>query len=261
MIIRHYFKRILTEPIGLLIYIGLPMLLVVLNAVLNIGIMDTPDDQLLNGYSMIATGIMTIIMVMFQFMGGALVVDYYYRDFKSDQRWRLLASPAPLGRFIFASTLACVTFSVISGGLIIAVSALFLDAYLHNPFILFATLVLMAIFAQLLGILVSLIGFKKGTSEAITTLFSFAMVIPAGHMFMINFGLGRVGEFIFSRATPYALAINAILYSGSLGGDLFGNEGFIGADIGMALLNLGLLAATTLVLGIIVAIVARRRSF
>ena len=260
MILMHYFKRILTEPLGILIYIFLPMILVVLNVVLNVGIMDTPDDQMLNGYSMIATGIMTIIMVMFQFMGGALVVDYYYRDFKTAQRWRLLASPAPLHKFVFASMLACIVFSILSGALIIGVSALFLDAYLHNPFMLVAVLVVMAVFTQLLGLLISLLGPKKATAEAICTLFSFAMVVPAGHMF-INFRLGGAAEIIFSRVTPYAQAINAILYSGSLGGDLFGNAGFIGADMNMALLNLGTLTATTLVLGIIVAIVARRRSF
>ena len=262
MIILHYFKRILTEPIGILIYIGLPMVLVILNVVLNVGIMETPDAQVINGYSMIATGIMTIIMVMFQFMGGALIVDYYYRDFKTDQRWRLLASPMPLSRFLFASMLACVTFSILSGGLIIAVSAIFLDAYLHNPFILIAVLVVMALFAQVFGILVSLLGLKKSTAEAITTLFSFAMVIPAGHMF-VNFRMGEVGDFIFGRATPYAQAVNAILYSGSTGGDLFGNLGFdkANANMNMALLNVGILLATTIVLGVIAWIVARRRSF
>ena len=260
MILMHYFKRMLREPLAILIYVFLPMVLVILNVVLNVGIFENPDDQMLNGYSMMATGIMTIIMVMFQFMGGALIIDYYYRDFRDAKRWRLLASPAPLGKFIFAGMLACVVFSVVSGALIIGVSVIFLDAYMYNPVFLVAVLILMAVFSQLLGLLLSLFGLKKATAETIATVFPFAMVVPAGHMF-VNLRLGGALDFFFERVTPYAQALNALLYSSSLGGDLFGNQGFVGADMGMALLNLGTLAATTLAMGIAVAVVARRRSF
>ena len=263
MIIKHYLRRLLTEPIGLAINVAFPVVIVVLNTVINVDILDAADQSLIvNGYSVMATVLATIIMVMFQFMYGTHIVDLLFRDFRSATRWRLLAAPKSINKYIFSAMLACVFFSILAGVLIMAVAAIFLDAHLHNPFILIGVITITSIFSQIFGMLVFLLVRKKGTAEAICVLFSFAMVVPAGH-FLITFNMGRVVDFIFGYLTPYALAMRAILSSGIMGNTV--NENFTGnfaygRDMSTALLNMGALAATTAALAIITAIVARRRS-
>jgi len=264
MIIKHYFKRLLTEPIGLAINVFFPVVLVVINITVNINAMEN-GDVLIDGYSLTATSIATLIMVMFQFMYGTHMVDLIFNDFKNSRRWRLLAAPVSLSKYIFSIMVAAATFSVLTGLLIMGVAAIFLNAHLHNVVVLVAVIIIMAIFAQVFGMLMALLVPKKGVAEAICVMFSFFMIIPSGN-FLIGFRFagGFLANF-FNYMTPYAQAMRGIMASGIMGNSVDENfalaVGEFGRDMGTALLNMGTLAATTVVLAIIVVIVSRRRSF
>ncbi|MCL2404612.1 MAG: ABC transporter permease [Defluviitaleaceae bacterium] len=264
MITKHYFKRLLVEPIGLAINVFFPVLLVFINVTVNVNAMEG-GDTLFSGYSVTATSIATLIMVMFQFMYGTHMVDLFFRDFKNSRRWRLLAAPASLSKYLFSIMMASVFFSVLTGVLIMAVAAIALNAHVHNPFVLLTVIVIIAVFSQVFGMLVSLLIRKKGVAEAVCVLFSFFMIVPSGDFLVtININIHALNVF-FNYMTPYAQAMRAIMASGIMGNSVSDNFGgalqYMGRDMSTALLNMGTLTATTILLAIIVVIVSRRRSF
>jgi len=262
-IIKHYFKRLLIEPIGLAINVFFPVVMVFIQITVSVNAM-SDGDMLIDGYSLTATSIAVIIMVMFQFMYGTHMVDLVFNDFKSSRRWRLLVAPVSLSKYIFSILVAAASFSVLTGVLIMGVAAIFLNAHLHNVAILLTVIIIMSIFAQVFGMLMSLLIPKKGVAEAVCVLFSFFMLIPSGD-FLISINVGGVVGTFFEYMTPYAMAMRAILASGIMANTVSANFAMdlaeFGRDMSTALINTGALAATTLVLAIIVVIVSRRRSF
>jgi hypothetical protein len=93
---------------------------------------------------------------------------------------------------------------------------------------------------------------------------SFGLMVLSGMMF-IPLGDGVIGTFLRNYGTPLSLGTNAIVYA--IGDRLPGLLARVGAEsrgIEQAYINIGILAAATLVLGMITAIVAKakgRRAF
>jgi len=253
MVFKHYLIRICKEPIGLVCLILLPVAIASLFSFINNANIED-YRHIVNGHNMSATLQTMMNMVMFQFFCAGVVVDFMYTDLRSDMRWRLLASPQPLRKFIFANIYASIIFSIISGLIILAVGMIVFNVYLGTIWVTLTTLVVLAVSLTLFGTLLFLLIPNKRTAEAITFALAFGQTLPLNFISFDNTAL----RFIFERSTPYAFAFNAIIYSGTA------REWFINPvymDMGRAMMNLGLLVAFGVIVGIAVLIVSRKRSF
>jgi len=246
--IKHYFRRIATHPINLLVFVLLPVgVSIINNSVLQVVIDDAGATGLVDMRIQYAI-VSSVVMIMFAFFGLSLIYDLMYDDFKSARRWRLFAAPQSLSKFIYSNALASTVVSLISSALIFLANVLIYDAYIPNIGALIAIVFVFTIFVQILGMLLFLLIPKKGNAEAATHAIVWSTTILSGNMFgMIN--LGTVGNFIFQRATPNALAINALINI------------IIENNISQAMKYVGFIGLYAIAAAIIVAIIARRRPF
>jgi len=249
LIFRHYFFRMIREPIALLIFILLPLSLVFMNNMINFALVDVADD-IVNGYSMSATFVAVAIALLFQFIGGSLVMDAFYTELRASLRWRLLAAPVSMNKYMMANLLACIIYSVLMGVLVFAISAIFFNAYLHNPLVVLGVLVTTSTFSQLLGMLLFFLCKRKNAAEAIIGVFAGTMGVGMGFL-GINFG--RAADFIFNNITPLAVSLRAVTFSGFANADM-------NADMNIVITNWGILIALTVVLAVAVFTLGRRQT-
>lgn len=237
------------HPINLAVYLLLPAIIIAINVSIGtnaIGIL----PEAWEGVNLNTATIVVWIMVMFQFFSTSLAYDLSFDDFRTDRRWRLLAAPIALRKYMVANVASALIISIISGLVLLAVGRFVFDAYLFNIGITLGVLVISAIMAMAVGCIFFLVCSKKGTAEGLAHAVVWPQTLPLQFLgALVNDG-GPI-EFLFTRATPYAVAINAINYSSPLAGD----------DMNMAFLNLGVLAAMAAVLWVVVFIISRKKAF
>ena len=196
-----------------------------------------------------------MIMVMFQFFGGNVLLDYIHSDFRGDRRWRMFSMPVKSNNYVFGVLSACFLYCVIQGGVVIGISALFLKAYWGNPLVLVLTLFACSGLSQMIWMLLFLLFPKKGTVEAIGQCAIWVMLFASGYVGVVSGGnapqvSSPVLEFLSSYGTPVSLANRAIT-----------NSGFIGGNMSDALLCLGILYAMLVALAVVVILVGKKRGF
>ncbi len=255
LIFKHYLFRSLKEPIGIAIITGLPTVLII---IISMAIMtQIPDDAsyIWNGYNMVYSKVAVMFMVSFQFFGGNVLLDYIHADFRGDRRWRMFSMPVRTNDYVFGTLAACFLYCVIQGGIVIGISAIFLDAYWGNPWVLIATLFACAGLAQLLYMLLFLLIPKKGTVEAVAQIIIWTMMFASGWIGTFNTDVSQgggttLGNFFTNYGTPISLARNAIT-----------NSGFIGNNMNNALLSLGILYAVLAILAVTVGLIGKKKGF
>lgn len=161
LVFKHYLKRILIEPFGIGIVTGMPTLLTIILSSVMMGLIPENVPYMWQGYNMVSTHIAIMFMVSFQFFGGNVLLDHIYTDFRGDRRWRMFAMPVKTNDYIFGILAACLVFCIAQGIMVITISAIFLDVYWGNIWILMVTLIACAGFAQLLYMLLFLLLPKK----------------------------------------------------------------------------------------------------
>ena len=241
-VFKHYLKRACVEPMGILLYVLLPVGLVVLN---NLVYLTSAAEYDYVVYSTATTNQTVFIAMLFQLIGGTYIVDYIFLDFKSERRWRLLATPVSLNTHFFAAIAASIVFLMVSNLLILGIGHFFFYVYLGNFAMIFAALFFMALFAQLLGVLLSLTLEKKATASIAVEVIAFVMSFG---FFVFAQSLPVVGGFLSTYGTPFSAGMLAI-----------NRSGFYNPDMGGAFLGLGILIAFTAVMACVVAIIGRRR--
>jgi ABC-2 type transport system permease protein len=242
LIFMHYFKRALLDWIGLLFLVLLPLAMVLLNVYV---FRATQEQVLINGYCITSTQVSLSVMVMFQFFGGMYVNEWLHDDFKSEQRWRLLSAPVSLNKFILSSAIASWLFTMVQGLLIIAVTAIFFNAYWGNYLFWIPALFLLSAISQFMFIIIGLFAKKKKTSQTIGFIIIFAMQAITG--LLGNFGV-RLTEIFAKIPTPMNAGINVINYSG-----------LTNTDNRLAVENMLILTVTLAILVVAALIIGRRR--
>jgi len=247
----HYFKRNIKHPINLLVYIGLPLALAVLNMLGNIGVFQMQGGDLAAAADAVAanaTFIAVMFMVSFQFFSGELLVEGIYDDLtEGSMRWRLFASPVPQRTFLSGMALASWMFNIVQALVILGVTAIIFDVRWGNPFVLVAAILLISVLSQLIAAFISQVSPKRKTATVTFNILCFAMMFLSGMLF-IPLGDSAVAMFIQQYATPLALGYRAILYAGP-----------VFYNMSQALINLGILAAITAVFAVLVFALGRRR--
>lgn len=255
LVFKHYLKRTLTEPVGIGIVTGLPTLLIFILSSVMMGQIPENVPYMWQGYNMVSTHIAILFMVSFQFFGGNVLLDHIHADFRGDRRWRMFSMPVKTNDYVFGTLAACFVFSFIQGALIIGISAVFLDVYWGNPWILIATLFACAGLAQLLYMLLFLLFPKKGTVEGLAQVIIFAMMFASGWIGIKMDGTAdstgtAFNNFFTQYGTPISLARNAIT-----------NSGFLGNDMNNAILSVGILYVLLIALAVAVALIGKHKGF
>ena len=207
LIFRHYFRRALLEPIGLIMLTLVPIALILLNVYVfafNI------DPIIVDGFDLGATGAAVMIMVMFQFFGGMYINEWIHEDFRGAQRWRLFSAPVSMNKFVFSAAAASWLITFVQGLVLIGVSALFLNAYWRNFLFWIPVLLMLSTISQLMYVVVALFTKNKRTAEAIGHACTFGMAFLGGIMFVNIEVLTRI-------PTPMSTAFRAISYSSLVG--------------------------------------------
>jgi len=254
LIFRHYFKRNALNPINLAVYLALPVALVVLNVLGNIGVveMNVGDIDLLpeTVVTQFTTMLAAAFMVSFQFFSGELLLESIYSDFREGpQRWRLLATPVPQRTFLAGLSASSWALNLVQGILIFGIIALAFGVYWGNLLVFIAVLLLISIMSQLLAALFSLLIPKQKLASIVWNLFCFAQMLLAG-FFFVPLGDSAFATFMATHGTPLSLGWRAIAYAGPV---LY--------DMSSALFNIGILAAITAViaLAVIILSIGRRK--
>jgi len=256
MILKTYIIRTLKDPLNLIMLILFPIAMIsVMTFAANANV--EGYDHITNGFNRFATGNLTFNVVFFQFFCGMIVTDYLYLDFRSDMRWRLMATPKPFNRFLFSAIASSTFVSILNGAIILAFGRFALSAHLHNLLITGATLIILAVFLTMLGVLCFMFFPKKGTTTAVIMAFAFAQMLP------IQFGMLRIEPDVIGAASfmPVVAGVRAMQHSGVMMAEFSDGEfiGMLDADMQMALIHLGILAGFMVVTAIVVAIMGRRR--
>jgi len=213
-------------------------------------------DHIRNGFDLFATSQTTFNALFFQFFCAMIVTDLLYLEFRSDMRWRIMATPIPFSRFVRAGIIASIIVSIINGALVFSFGRFVLNAHLHNLFISSITLLTLAMFLTFLGVLLFMLIPNKSTTTAIIMVFAFAQLLPV-QFNMISIELGSVGIASF---LPVVAANNAMMYSGIMISEVIeGTRIWHDTDMIMSLTHLGILAGYMLVAGAAVAFLGRKR--
>jgi len=255
MILKTYIIRTLKDPINLVMLILFPIAMVsVMTFAANASV--EGYHHIFNGFNLFATGNTSFNAVFFQFFCGLIVTDTLYLEFRSDMRWRLMATPNHFSKFIISAIISSILVSILNGAVILGFGRFVLNAHLHNIFITSATLIIMSIFVTLIGVLCFMIFPKKATTTAIMFVFAFAQMLPL-QFGMLSIESGTVTPVSF---LPVIAANNALVHSGqALSTFVEGNRVMLDTDIRTSLIHLAILLGYTLITGIAVAFVGRRR--
>jgi len=213
------------------------------------------EITLLDGYNLGASFSLPALVLGFQFFNVGIVLAFLYEDFRGDMRWRLRASPHSLMSFVLPTFMAGWLLSIIFGLVVTAVATIAFNVYLGNLLVFVTVLLLISLMATLIGMLLFLLVKKFSAANTAVYIISFGLMILSGFMFPL--GSSALAEFVQTYGTPLALGTRAIAYSGMLN-DL-DPEIFAGGGMEQALINIGVLAAITVVLAILALVVSRRQ--
>jgi len=263
MILKHYLMRTIKDPINLLMLILFPVAMITIFTATGRTDIDEAFRLTDQGFCIIATGNTFFNMMFFQYFGGMIVTDYLYNEFKTDMRWRLMATPKPFSKFVISAIMASLIISAVNGAIVLAYARFVLNAQLYNLPMIIGTLALMATFVTLFGVLCFLVIPKKGTTTAVIMSFAFAQMLILNFGLLPNPGIDAVG---ISSFFPVVAAVRAIDHVNYTIAEFTNPDlGFIGGwtvadnNMTMALTHLGILAGLTIVTGIAVLILGKVR--
>ena len=249
--LKLYLKRCINDTFALLILLAIPIGMIAFNSVIG-------DMDMYNGYNINASVVSPMMLVGFQFFNSAYIIEFLYKDFRGPMRWRLGAAPCTLRSFIVPAFFANWLFSMVFGVITIIVSAIAFNAYWGNLFIVAAVLILVSLMSTVIGMLLFLFTKKMSVANGLVYAISFGLMLASGMLF-IPLGNGAIATFLMTYGTPLSLGSRAIIFSGSMPGLFEAAGSSFTPDMNQSLMNLGILAAATLVLGAISLIAAKRR--
>jgi len=266
MITLHYIKRMLRDPKEIVLLLIIPLGVIIFNTL----IAGAAFEQFyFFEYNIMASFTAPAMMLSFQFFNSFFMFIFLYRDLRSKMRWRLLASPHSVRTFAFPALIANWLVSILLGTVIIVITSVFLNVYWGNLFVLAAVLAVTSLMGTFTAILIFLFTKEFKKANAIAYVVSFGLMVVSGFMIPLQmFGDNAVTRFLLNHGTPLSLGQAAIISSGALDTLFAGTDVMVfmpGTGVNLesglqrSLINIGVLAAITLGLGVIAAIAARRK--
>ena len=262
MITMHYFRRMFADVKEIILLLMIPIGLIIFQSVIGGEI----EGIYLDGYNVLASHAAPAMLLSFQFFNSFFMFFFLYNDFRGARRWRLLAAPCPIGAFVFPAFIASWILSIVLGLVVIVVAALFMNVYWGNLFVLAVVLAIIALMATFVAVLIFLFTKRLAQANAVGYIVSFGLMVLSGFMIPLQlFGDNAVIRFMINYGTPLSLGTSAVISSGGLSGIFPPEMNIFFPGVGVTggreqvLINIGILAGITLVLGLIAVIAARRR--
>lgn len=241
---RNNLRRASRDPLGLLIFVVLPIFLVFI-----LSFVYTPNNSeevFVSGYNMIASYIAVGMMIMFQLNGGVYLLYTFHHDLMRPMKWRLRSTPCPTYILVFSGTAACIIFTVLQGLLIVLFTSVLFKAYWGNLLITLFVILLLSIISQFINMILLLTIRNLSTAEYLSWFFSWIMAVLGGLMFALPDN--SFFRFMKVYGSPYSLAQTAIKESG-----------FQGTSISNLFISIGALVGIMILLAGIVIILGRRK--
>lgn len=241
---QYYLRRIAREPLGLIIFVVLPVLLVfILSFVYT---QDKSKEIFVSGYNMVASYLAIGMTLMFQLNGGLYLLNIFYHDLMKPMKWRLRSTPCPTYTMIFAGIAACIIFTVLQGLMIVFLTSVFFDAYWGNLFVSFVVILFLSIISQLINMILLITMRSLSTAEFFSWFLSWIMAVFGGLMFPLPDN--SFFRFMKEYGSPFSLAQTAI-----------NESGFLGTSVANLLLSMAVLFGIVLLLAVIVIQLGRRK--
>lgn len=269
MIVFHYIKRMFRDIKEIALLLAIPLGLIIFNSVIG-GDLEGAAGVYLEGHNLLASFLAPAFLLSFQFFNSFFIFAFLYKDFRGEMRSRLLATPCTVRTFVLPAFVASWLLSFALGVVLIVITALTFNVYWGNLFVLGAVLVIISLMATFAGVLIFLLTKRLTQANAIGYIVAFGLMILSGMMIPLQlFGDNAIIRFLTVHGTPLSLGQAAIVSSGSLDGifaqtDISfimpGVDTALGAQgIEQSFINIGILTAITLVLGLVTVILAGRR--
>ncbi|MCL2169779.1 MAG: ABC transporter permease [Defluviitaleaceae bacterium] len=240
-----FFKRALRDKANIIVLLLLPMGLIALNMVGQMGLAEMMGlgDFDADGF---ATVMAIVFMASFQYFAGEIILYNIFYDLRGAASERLYVSPVPMRTFVMGAAASSLMFTLMQGILIFGVTAIFFDVMWGSPLIFFAVLLVTGITSQLIGALIALLSPTRKAASAIITVFCFAQMMTSGYLF-VSLGNSPFANWLNSYGTPLALS-TTVLFRSTAG------------NYSNAMIAFAWLAGVMAVLGILVAVLAKRRA-
>ena len=262
MIVAHYLKRATRDLREIILLLIIPIGLVIFQGMIG----GEVEGVSLNGYNILASHAAPAMLLSFQFFNGFFMFLFLYEDFRGARRWRLLAAPCHVRSFVFPAFIANWILSIAIGVVVVIISALFMNVYWGNLLVLAVVIALVSLLSTFVSMLIFLFTSRKGQANGVGYIISFGLMVLSGFMIPLQLlGDNAVVRFLLNYGTPLSLGTSAIINSGELSGIFEGMAVFFpGANVGgdgmtQSIQKIGILAAVTLVFGLVTVIAARRR--
>ena len=244
LVVRFSVLRMLRDPVGTIILLGTPLLLIpILGAIFsNIH----ADTSYLKGAPDMMTFVATGMVVMFQLFSGRYRVDGARDSLLSVRKWRIIAAPCAPGIHAMGILAAGTLVSVMQGILLVAFSRLALDVRWGSVGVVVLVLLGCALLAQIVNLALLLATRNIGVSATLGWVFAWGSAALGGLMFPLP-TTRPFWRFMVTWGTPYSLAQTAVIASAGDGSR---------AD---AAVCVGVLFALSALFALPVVLLARRR--
>ena len=244
----HYAKRATRDYLETLLILIIPLGLIIIYGMVFYG-----DNVMLDGYNVVSSVLAPAFILSFQFFAGGTMLLMLFKDLKGEMRNRLGVAPCSKYSFLMPAFFANWLYSICNALILIVVTALFLNVYWGNPMVLALVFALVSLIAILIFAIVFAFTKTYSAANGLVYVISFGMMLLGGWL-LVPIGGNPVGDFLL-QYSPLALGINAIVYSGMINEYALIGEG---RGIEQSWVNIAILAAIALALGLIAVVSTRK---
>ncbi len=240
---RMAFLRLLRNPTTMLVGLGVPLVLI---PILGYSLAGIPGiDAFLKGTS-VMTFMAMMVIIMFQLFSGGFMMSHVNEAYFTSRKWRMRMLPCQPSVVVFGFLGAGLTVSLLQGFILAGIATLALGARFGNLGVALLVFLGLSLFAQLLGTLM-LLGFRSyGPAFAMTWIVAYGSCVLAGMIFPLPVDRPFF-HFLTTYGTPASLAQTALLGS---------TRGGASSEIALCV---GVIFLASAILGLLVALLARRR--
>jgi linearmycin/streptolysin S transport system permease protein len=243
LVIRFSVLRMLRDPVGMIILLGIPLPLIPILGAIFANI--PADASYLKGAPNMMTFVATGMIVMFQLFSGRYSVDATRDSLLSVRKWRIYSAPCAPGIHALGILAASTFVSMLQGFLLVAFTRVFLDVRWGNIGVVVIIMLGTALLAQLVNLALLLLIRNIGAAATLGWVFAWGSAALGGLIFPLPTDR-PFWRFMVTYGTPYSLAQTAVIDSAS------------GARADVALC-IGVLFALSALFALMVVLLGRRR--
>ncbi len=233
------FRRMLRGYLALILLIVIPMVLI---AVLGLLVGDAVDTKL--GIPIIDEIAVTMIII-FQLYGGLYTMEFIRKDLLSSTKWRMYSLPYGVHHHAYSIILSCTIFSALQGLVMVYFTKWIYHVNWGNIGLVILVLFVISILTQLVYLNLAITVKSRKVTDILATAYCLISIGLAG----VWFPMPDIGilNFLSNYGNPLSLGRSAIIASR------------IGGHWELVFLDVGILVAASVVMGIVAKFMGRKK--